>query len=129
MERDTIIIILEAAILVAVLVFAYLAYRRRRLRAKGGRIAELLKGYFQNGVTADQLGRRMREIVDSRFQGSPTFYALTVAAFQDAVNAKLAAPAYSEQDERKLLSMLAAAKREFGLTDRYQIEGWRPGRE
>ena len=29
----------------------------------------------------------------------------------------------------KLLRLLAALKKEFGLTDLYQIEAWRPGRE
>ena len=36
---------------------------------------------------------------------------------------------YTEQAERKLLSAMAALKREFGLTDRYQVEAWRPWRE
>jgi dihydroflavonol-4-reductase len=31
--------------------------------------------------------------------------------------------------ERKLLSAMAALKREFGLTDLYQVEAWRPWRE
>jgi hypothetical protein len=129
MDRDTIVIILEGAILVAVLAAVYFAYRRRRLRAKRRMILELLKEYFQNGMTADQLERRMREVADRRFWGAPMFYGLTVAAFQGAVDAKLARQAYSEEDERKLMSMLADAKRRFGLTDRYQIEGWRAGRE
>jgi hypothetical protein len=128
MDRDTIIIILEATILVAVLIFGYFAYRRRRLHAKGIMILDLLKEYFQDGMTSDELGRRMREIANRRFWGGPTFYGLTVAAFQSAVEAKLGSRG-SKEDERKLMSMLAAAKREFGLTDRYQIEGWRVGRE
>ncbi len=35
----------------------------------------------------------------------------------------------TEERQKKLLRMLAALKNEFGLTDRYQIEGWRTGRE
>ena len=128
MDRDTIIIILAGAILVIALIYAFLAYRRRRLRAKGVKILELLKEYFRDGVTSDELGRRMREIASRRFWGTPTFYGLTVAAFQGAVNTKLAGR-HSEEDERKLMSKLAAAKREFGLADRNQIEGWRAGRE
>jgi hypothetical protein len=128
MDRDTIIIILEATILVAVLVFAFFAYRRRRLRAKGVMILDLLTEYFQDGMSSDELARRMREIANRRFWGSPTFYGLTVSAYQSAVESKLGRR-NSEEDERRLMSMLAAAKREFGLTDRYQIEGWRAGRE
>ena len=128
MDRDTIIIILEGAILVVVLIFGFFAYRRRRLRAKGVMILDLFKEYFQDGMSSDELGRRMREIANRRFWGSPTFYGLTVSAFQSAVEAKLGRR-HSGEDERKLMSMLAAAKREFGLTDRYQIEGWRAGRE
>ena len=128
MDRDTIIIILEGAILVVVLIYVFFAYRRRRLRAKGVMILELLKEYFGDGMTSSELGRRMREIASRRFCGTSTFYGLTVAAFQSAVNAKLAHQD-SEEDERKLMTMLAAAKREFGLADRNQIEGWRAGRE
>jgi hypothetical protein len=129
MDRDTIIIIIEAAILAAALVFAFVAFRRRRLRAKGVKVSNLLNEYFQDGMTADELGRRMKKIADRRFWGAPAFFGLTVSAFQGAVDARRARRALSEEDERKLMSMLAAAKREFGLTDRYQIEGWRAGRE
>jgi len=36
---------------------------------------------------------------------------------------------HTAQDEAKLLRQFAALKTEFGLTDRYRIEGWRAGRE
>jgi hypothetical protein len=129
MDRDTIIIILEAAILAVALIIAFFAYRRRRLRAKGVRISNLLNEYFQDGMTADELGGRMQKIANRHFWGAPAFYGLTVAAFQSAIDATRARQTHSEEDERKLISMLAAAKRQFGLTDRYQIEGWRAGRE
>jgi hypothetical protein len=36
---------------------------------------------------------------------------------------------HAKQEERKLLGAMAALKNEFGLTDRYQVEAWRPWRE
>jgi MFS superfamily sulfate permease-like transporter len=60
---------------------------------------------------------------------SAEFYALVVSAFQSAADAALAAQAHTKQSERKLLSAMANLKQEFGLTDRYQVEAWRPGRE
>jgi acetate CoA/acetoacetate CoA-transferase alpha subunit len=56
-------------------------------------------------------------------------YSLVVSAFQTAVDATFTQPPHTEQAERKLLSAMAALKREFGLTDRYQVEAWRPWRE
>jgi hypothetical protein len=90
---------------------------------------ELLKGYFKGDLPADQLSRRTREIVSQHFTGSAEFYSSAIAAFQGAVDAKLGHQAHAQEEERKLMSMLAALKNEFGLTDRYQIEGWRAGRE
>jgi hypothetical protein len=52
-----------------------------------------------------------------------------IAAFQRAVDANFAHESHSQEDERKFLGLLAALKNEFGLTDLYQIEGWRAGRE
>ena len=49
-------------------------------------------------------------------------YSLVIAAFQSAVDARLGHKALSEQDEKKLLSLLAALKKEFGLTDFYRIK-------
>ena len=79
-------------------------------------------------MPADQLGQRARKITSRHFTGTSEFYSLAIAAFQSAVDAKVA-HLHSEKDERKLLRLLAALKNEFGLTDRYQIEGWRAGRE
>ena len=46
-----------------------------------------------------------------------------------AADSALAPQAQSKQSQRKLLNAMANLKQEFGLTDRYQIEAWRPGRE
>jgi hypothetical protein len=79
-------------------------------------------------MPVDQLGQCARKIASRHLTGTSEFYSLAIAAFQSAVDAKLA-HLHSEEDERKLLSLLAALKNEFGLTDRYQIEGWRAVRE
>ena len=90
---------------------------------------DLLKSYFNGDVTAKQLGRRTREIASQHFTRSDEFYAFAIAAFQSAVDAAHTQQTHSEQDDRKLLSATAALKREFGLTDLYQVEAWRPWRE
>jgi hypothetical protein len=129
MGGDTIIWIVWGAFLVGILISIYFAYRRRRLHTKRQLVMELLKEYFQGDMPADQLGQRTREIADQHFLHSAEFYSLAIAAFQGAVDAKLASQAHSKEDESKLLSLLAALKKEFGLTDLYQIEAWRAGRE
>jgi hypothetical protein len=129
MDGDAIIRIVWGAFLVGILISIYFAHRRRRLRTKRLLMMELLKRYFQGDIPVDQLGQRTREIADHHFIHSPEFYSLAIAAFQGAVDAKLAHQAHSKEDERKLLSLLAALKKEFGLTDLYQIEAWRAGRE
>jgi hypothetical protein len=129
MDSDTIISIVRGALLAGIVVFIYFAYRHRRMRAKRLMMMDLLKRYFQGGVPADQLGPRSREIASRHFIQSPEFYSLAIAAFQGATDAELAHEGHSEEDERKLMRLLAALKNEFGLTDRYQIEGWRAGRE
>ena len=91
-------------------------------------LMDLLKGYFKGDVPADQLGRRAREIVSRHFTRSDEFYSLAVAAFQRAVDATLTQQAHTK-GERRLLSAMAALKNAFGLTDRYQVEAWRPWRE
>lgn len=88
---------------------------------------DLLKSYFNGDVPAKQLGRRAREIASQHFTRSDEFYAFAIAAFQSAIDA--AHTQQTKQDERKLLSAMAALKREFGLTDLYQVEAWRPWRE
>jgi hypothetical protein len=45
------------------------------------------------------------------------------------VRLHVAKTAPSVQDEAKLLGQFGALNTEFGLTDRYRIEGWRAGRE
>ena len=72
---------------------------------------------------------RSREIVSAHYTYSDEFYSLVVSAFQTAVDASFARQPHTAQADRKLLSAMAALKQEFGLTDRYQVEAWRPGRE
>jgi hypothetical protein len=57
-----------------------------------------------------------------------SFWTLVVSAFQTAVDATFTQQPHPEQAERKLLTAMAA-KREFGLTDRYLVEDWRSWRE
>ena len=129
MDSDTTISIVRGAVLAGILVLIYLAYRHRRLRVKRVMMMDLLKRYFQGDVPSDQLGPRIREIANRHFMQSSEFYSLAIAAFQGAADAKLADRGHSAADEKQLLRLLAALKKEFGLPDRYQIEEWRPGRE
>ena len=105
--------------------FFILWLRRRRARSL---IRGLFQDYFAESFAAEELGRRVRASVGRRFTGGSEFFAEAVAAFQHAVNARLPAT-HTAQDEAKLLGQFAALKTEFGLTDRYRIEGWRAGRE
>ncbi len=129
MDSDTLIYIVGGICLVGFLMTACLACWRRKLHTKRMLLMDLFNGYFRGNVPADQLGQRTRKIASHHFVASPEFYSLAIAAFQSAVDAKLAHRPHSEEDERRLLSLLAALKNEFGLTDRYKIEGWRAGRE
>ena len=129
MDSDTFSGIVWGAVLVVILVSICLARYRRRRSTKRALIAELLKRYFQGDMPPDQLGKRTREIAGRHFIGSAELYSLVIAAFQGSVDATLARQANSEADEKRSLRLLAALKKEFGLTDRYQIEAWRPGRE
>jgi hypothetical protein len=129
MDSDTIIGIVRAVLLAAILLFIYLAYRHRRQRAKRVKMMDLLRQYFDGDVPAAQLRPRARDIASRHFMQSQEFYSLAIAAFQGAADARLAPERHSNEDERELLGRLAALKIEFGLTDRYQIEGWRAGRE
>ena len=115
------------AIFVVALVCLYLVYRHRQLRAIR-QTGDLLHEYFRSAMPADQLGQRTREIAGPQFIASSEFYSLVTAAFQSAA-AKLGQQTHSLQEERILLKLLADLKTEFGLTDRYRIEGWRAGRE
>ena len=129
MDSDTFSNIVGGAVLVGILIFIYLAYRRRRLRVERLQLMELLKGYFQGKLPAEQLGSRWREMAGYYFMREAELYALVTAAFQGAVDAKVAQQGHSKEDQGKLLGLLATLKKEFGLPDRYQIEAWRPGRE
>ena len=129
MNGDTIMYIVWVACLLGVLIAACFAYWRRRLRAKRLLLVDLFNSYFRGDVTADQLGPLTRPIASRHFTGSAEFYSLAIAAFQGAVDAKLAHQPHSEERQKQLLRLLAALKNEFGLTDRYLIEGWRTGRE
>jgi hypothetical protein len=129
MDSDTIIGIVRAVLLAAILLFIYLAYRHRRQRAKRVKMMDLLRRYFDGDVPAAQLGPRARGIANRHFMQSQEFYSLAIAAFQGAADARLTPERHSNEDEKELLGRLAALKNEFGLTDRYQIEGWRAGRE
>ena len=119
---------IAGAILIAVLLVLLaicLAYQRRRVRTLL-LMMELLKGYFRGDIPTDQLGQRTRDIASRHFLRSAEFYSLAIAAFQSAVDTKLAHQSHSieeVEEESKLLRLLARLKREFGLTDRYQIEG------
>ena len=129
MDGDTIMYIVWGVVLLGILISIFIAYWSRRLRAKRLQLMDLFNGYFRGDVSADQLGVRAGQIASRHFMGSAEFYSLAIAAFQSAVDAKLAHQPHSEERQQKLLRMLAALKNEFGLTDRYQIEGWRTGRE
>jgi len=129
MNGDTIMYAAWAVFLAAILVSALLAYRGRRLRTKRLLLMDLFNAYFRGDVPADQLGQRARQIVTRHFVGGAEFYALAISAFQNAVEARLAHQPHSQERQKKLLKLLAGLKIEFGLTDRYQIEGWRAGRE
>jgi hypothetical protein len=121
--------IVWGVLLLGILISIFLSYRSRRLRTKRLQLMDLFNGYFRGDVPANQLGHRTRQIAGRRFIGSAEFYSLAIAAFQGAVDAKLAYQPHSEERQKKLLRLLAGLKNEFGLTDRYQIEGWRAGRE
>jgi len=129
MDGDTIMYIVWGVLLLGILISIVVAYWSRRLRARRLQLMELFNGYFRGDVPVDQLGARAHRIASRRFMGSSEFFSLAVAAFQSTVDAKLANQPHSEERQQKLLRMLAALKNEFGLTDRYLIEGWRTGRE
>ncbi len=129
MVGDTIMYVVWGILLLGILIWFLLAYRSRQLRTKRLLLMDLFNDYFRGDVPADQLGQRTRQIADRHFIGSAAFYSVAVASFQNAVDTKLAHQPHSEERQRKLLRLLAALKNEFGLTDRYQTEGWRAGRE
>ena len=129
MDSDIFSSIVWAAALIGILISFCLTQWRRRQHTKRLLIKELLKRYFQNDMPATELGSRIRQTGYYYFMRSTELYALVIAAFQGAVDEKLAHQANAKEGERKLLSRLAALKNELGLTDLYQIEGWRAWRE
>ena len=112
---------------VAVALLIYLVYQRRRRRALN-LMRSLLQDYFDEKTNVQELGQKARSAVGRDFLGGNESFAESVRAFQNAVDKRLP-PNHSQKDEGELLGLLAALKNEFGLTDRYQIEGWRAGRE
>jgi hypothetical protein len=128
MDERTAINVCAAALIVALLVVAYLI-RRRRLRETKRRMSECLARYFNGDLPLDQLAQRARELASWRFMSSPECQALVQATFQRSAEAKLAGEAHSLQIEKQLLTALAHVKTEFGLPDRFRSEGWRAGRE
>ena len=112
---------------VAVAILIYLVSQRRRSRAVN-LLRNLLKDYFDGKISVEALGQNARAAVGHVFLGGNESFVESVRAFQKAVDQRLP-PNHSQKDEGELLGLLAALKNEFGLTDRYQIEGWRAGRE
>jgi hypothetical protein len=112
---------------IAALLIVGFVFRRLRFRRTTRRTSEVLARYFNGEVALDQVVRQAPEVASRGFTGSPEFQALVQAAFQRAAETRLAP--YSLEVEKKLLRTLAALKLEFGLPDRYQNEGWKPGRE
>jgi hypothetical protein len=129
MKSDAITIIASGALLAAALLALYAGHLRRRHHLRRLLVVDLLRDYFKGDMPAPQLRLCTREIASRHFIGSDEFYALAVAAFQSAADSALAPQAHTKQTERKLLNAMASLKQEFGLTDRYQVEAWRPGRE
>jgi len=129
MDSDTLSIIAAGVILAAILIVISFIHFRRRRSIKMARMMELLNRYFRGDLPLDQLGQRTREIASRHFMHSAELYSLVISAFQGTVDAMLVRQAHSKEDERRLLGLLAALKKEFGLADRYRIEAWRSGRE
>ena len=93
MEDDRIIYIVWGILLLGILITTLLAYRSRRLRAKRLSLMELFNGYFRGDMPADQIGQRVRQIASRHFMGGAEFFSLTIAAFQNAVDARTLASA------------------------------------
>jgi len=129
MNSENIPIIISAVLLAGVLLGVYWAHRRRQFHFRRQLLVELFKAYFNGDVPADRLDRRAQQIVSRHFVQSPEFYSLAVAAFQRAMDAKLARRPRVEKDEKTLFGLMATLKNVFGLPDLYRIEAWRPGRE
>jgi len=129
MERDAITYAVWAVVLTGIALSFGVTYRNRWLRSQRARLMDLFNQYFRGDVSADQLGARARQIVSRHFTAGSQFYSLAIASFQSAIDAGPAHQMRSEDRQTQLLKALAALKNEFGLTDRYRVEGWRAGRE
>jgi len=106
-------------------ILAFVIYWNRRLRTTR-RIDDLLEEYFQGRMPVGQLGQHARAIASRGFFGGPTFLSLAASAFQHAIDVKRAKQANSKEEE--LVRLFGDLKREFGVPERYKLEG-RPGRE
>ncbi len=119
---------LFAAFLILVLLSGGLVHRRGLFRARQ-LVLPLIQRYFRGDIPLVQLRQRLREAASRRFLQSAAFHSIVVAGFQNAAEARLANRPFSKEDEIDLLKLLAELKEDYGLTDRYQIEAWRAGRE
>jgi hypothetical protein len=128
MDSDTFSGIVWAVCLIVIVIGVLLAWHRRVRRTERLQTGELLNRYFEGDVSIDELDRRIRRVAGRHFFQGAEFYSVAVAAFQRAVDAT---PAHKQrpQDENKLLILFAALRNKFGMTERYKIEDWRPGRE
>ncbi len=118
----------SVAALVAVMLVIALVVRRMLVRRARRRMADLLAAYFAGELPLDQLARRAANSVGPGFIGSGECQAVVQAAFQRAAEQR-AVPSDPLQVEKALFGALAAVKAQLGIPDRYQSEGWRPGRE
>ena len=104
------------AILIAIFLSIYFAYRRRLVTTKR-LMTELLNRYFDGDLPADQVGQRAGEIASRRFLRSAEFYSVAISAFQRAADAKLAHQAHSIEDERQSAEVVGCFEKRF-WTDR-----------
>lgn len=121
MDSDTIIGIVLGAVLIGILLAIYFAYRHRRYTRRL-LIMELLDGYFQGGMPPDELAKRMREIAGQHFMRSAELHWLVTTAFQGAMAAMPTQQASFLENKMKLVRLLAALRKEFGLTPYYHAE-------
>jgi hypothetical protein len=128
MKIDTITMAVSGALLALALLVVYAGYLRRRRHGRRLVVTDLLRDYFSGDMPAQNLRSRTREIASHHFIASNEFYALAVSAFR-AVDSTLTSRRHVKQKERKVLNAMANLKQVFGLTDRYQVEAWRPWRE
>ena len=78
MNEDTVMYVVWGVVLLGLFIWLLLAYWNRRLWLKRLLLRDLFNGYFRGDVSADQLGRRTRQIASHRFMGSPQFYSLAI---------------------------------------------------